>query len=150
MANDRMQLQEAAQLRSSYNEAAAEAYRIYYESEEIAAHLVLEIYRLQNLKCVSESEEVLRVERIAEKSDVLSRTKENMRFILEKLHELAGERDKFISDIYTSTRIVDIESRLSDLTPWLNDLSAEVQSRAETAKLNARIISEIAKAGNSY
>lgn len=148
MDMDRSQLEEAAVIRSCYNEAMAEAYMIYYESEEIAAHLVMEIFRLENLKCESESEDAARLERIEEKSEILLRTKESMRFVLSKLHELAGERDKFISDIYTSTRIVDLETRLSNLTPWLKDLSVEVQSRAETAKLNAKITSEISKATN--
>ncbi len=150
MRNDRSQLEEAAKIRSYYSEAIVEAYNIYYESEEIAAHLILEVFRLENVKCASETEETARLERIAEKSEILSRTKENLRFILERLHELAGERDKCISDIYTSTRIVDIESRISNLTPWLNDLSMEVQSRAETAKLTAKITSEISKATNHY
>ena len=68
-----------------------------------------------------------------------------MRFILDRLHELARDRDKFVSDIYTSTRIVDLESKLSNLTPWLEDLLTEVESRAEAAKLNARVTSEIAR-----
>ncbi len=138
MSSDRTQLEEAALIRSYYKEAMAEVYNIYYESEEIAAHLALEIFRLENLKCVSGEEEAERLERLTEKWEILARTKENMRFILDRLHELASERDKFISDIYTSTKIVDIESRLSDLTPWLKDLSMEVQSRAETRSSTQR------------
>jgi len=54
-------------------------------------------------------------------------------------------KDKFVSDIYTSTRIVGLESKLSNLTPWPDDLLTEVESRAEAAKLNAKITSEIAR-----
>ena len=73
-----------------------------------------------------------------------------MRFILDKLHQLARDREKFISDIYTSTKIVDLESKLGDLTPWLKDLLTEVQSRTESAKLDAKVTSEISKAKNYY
>jgi len=145
MDRESAKYEEAAMIRSHYNEAIAEAYKVYYESEEIAAYLVLEIFRLQNLKCESESEEKDRSERLSEKTGILARTKQTMRFILDRLHELARDRDKFVSDIYTSTRIVDLESKLSNLTPWLEDLLTEVESRAEAAKLNARVTSEIAR-----
>jgi len=145
MDRESAKYEEAAMIRSHYNEAIAEAYKVYYESEEIAAYLVLEIFRLQNLKCESESEEEDRSERLSEKTGILARTKQTMRFILDRLHELARDRDKFVSDIYTSTRIVDLESKLSNLTPWLEDLLTEVESRAEAAKLNARVTSEIAR-----
>jgi hypothetical protein len=150
MTSDYSKYEEAAIIRSHYNEAVQEAYKLYYESEEVAAYLALEVLRLKNLSCASEPEENERLERLTEKQDVLSRTKETMHFILDKLHNLARGRDKFISDIYTSSKIVDLESRLSDLTPWLQDLLVEVQSRAETAKLNAKITSEICKAKDYY
>lgn len=145
METDYSKYEEAAIIRAHYNEAVQEAYKLYYESEEIASYLALEVFRLQNMKCASESEEKERSERIAEKTEILSRTKETMHFILDKLHELARDRDRFVSDIYTSNQIVDVESRLSDLTPWLQDLMFEVRSRAETAKLNARIAAEMSK-----
>jgi hypothetical protein len=150
MTSDYSKYEEAAIIRSHYNEAVQEAYKLYYESEEVAAYLALEVFRLENLSCASESEENERLERIIEKQEVLSRTKETMHFILDKLHALARDRDKFVSDIYTSSKIVDLESKLSDLTPWLQDLLVEVQSRAETAKLNAKITSEIGKAKDYY
>jgi hypothetical protein len=150
MTSDYSKYEEAAIIRSHYNEAVQETYKLYYESEEVAAYLALEIFRLENLICTSETEEDERLTRLKEKQEILSRTKETMHFILDKLHTLARDRDKFISDIYTSNKIVDLESRLSDLTPWLQDLLIEVQSRAETAKLNAKITSEICKAKNCY
>lgn len=150
MTSEYSKYEEAAIIRSHYNEAVQEACKLYYESEEVAAYLALEIFRLDNLNCASEAEEKDRFERLSEKQEILSRTKETMRFILDKLHELARDRDKFVSDIYTSSQIVDLESKLSDLTPWLQDLLVEVQSRAETAKLNAKITSEISKAKDYY
>ncbi len=150
MTDEHSKFEETAVIRSHYNEAINEACSIYYESEEIAAYLVLEIFRLENLKSTSESEEGERLERISEKTEVLSRTKETMRFILDKLHQLARDREKFISDIYTSTKIVDLESKLGDLTPWLKDLLTEVQARTESAKLDAKVTSEISKAKNYY
>ena len=150
MSDEHSKYEEAALIRSHYNNAIKQAYNIYYESEDVAAYLVLEIFRLENLKCSHQSEEKERQERISEKTEVLARTKETMRFVLDKLHQLARDRDKFISDIYTSTKIVDLESKLGDLTPWLEDLLTEVQARAETAKLDAKITSEISKARNYY
>lgn len=150
MTDEHSKYEETAAIRSYYGEAINQACSIYYESEEVAAYLVLEIFRLENLKCTSESEEKERLERISEKTEILARTKETMRFILDKIHKLARDRDKFISDIYTSTKIVDLESKLGDLTPWLNDLLTEVQDRAESAKLDAKITSEISKAKNYY
>jgi hypothetical protein len=138
--------QELATIRSHYREAVTEACRIYYGAEEVAAYLVLEIFRLKNLKCTSEPEEEERQERLSEKKEILAQTKETMYFVLEKLHELARDRDKFISDIYTSAQIVDLESKLGDLAPWLKDLSTEVESRVKTAKLDAKVASEISRA----
>jgi hypothetical protein len=146
MDRESAKYEEAARIRSHYNEAISEAYKVYYESEEIAAYLVLEIFRLQNLRCESESEEIDRSERLSEKTGVLDRTKQTMHFILDRLHEWARDRDNFVSDIYTSTRIVDLESKLSNLTPWLDDLLIEVERKAEAAKLDAKITSEIARA----
>jgi hypothetical protein len=150
MDNDHAKYEEAALIRSHYNRAISQVYQIYYDSEEIAAHLVLEVYRLENWTCESEKEKQDRRERLDEKVEILFRTKEAMHFILNRLQELARDRDRFVSDIYTSTKIADVESRLGDLTPWLMDLQMEVQGRAETAKLNAKISSEIARAKNDY
>jgi len=119
---------------------------VYCDTEEIAAYAALEVWRLQNLSCASADEERERSERLAEKEEILSVTKENLNFILDKIRGLARERDKFISDIYMSHGIVDLQEKLSDLTPWIEDLSTEIQSRAEAAKLNAKITSEIARA----
>jgi hypothetical protein len=149
MSDEHSKYEEAALIRSHYNDAIEGTRTIYQESEEVAAYLCLEIFRLENLKCSSQSEETERLERISEKAEMLSRTKETMRFILDKLHELARDRDKFVSDIYTSTKIIDLESKLRDLTPWLEDLLTEVKSRAETAKVDAKIKSEFSKARNS-
>ena len=150
MDHEHAKYEEAALIRSHYNRAINQVYRLYYDSEEIAAHLVLEVFRLENWKCASQKDEEIRDERLDEKRSILFRTKEAMHFILDKLEELARDRDRFISDIYTSTKIVDMESRLGDLTPWLSDLQIEVQSRAETAKLNAKISTEISRAKNDY
>ena len=128
MDNDHAKYEEAALIRSHYNGAISQVYQIYYDSEEIAAHLVLEVYRLENWTCESEKEEQDRRERLDEKVEILFRTKEAMHFILNRLQELARDRDRFISDIYTSTKIADVESRLGDLTPWLRDLQMEVRA----------------------
>jgi len=146
MTRDAITLEEAALIRSSYKEAIDAAYRVYCDTEEIAAYAALEVWRLQNLSCASADEERERSERLAEKEEILSVTKENLNFILDKIRGLARERDKFISDIYMSHGIVDLQEKLSDLTPWIEDLSTEIQSRAEAAKLNAKITSEIARA----
>jgi hypothetical protein len=148
MSDEHSKYEEAALIRSHYNEAIKETCAIYHESEEVAAYLCLEVFRLENLKCPSQSEETDRLERISEKTEMLSRTKDTMRFILDKLHELARDRDKFVSDIYTSTKIIDLESKLSDLTPWFKELLTEVQSRADAAKVEAKITSEFSKAKN--
>jgi hypothetical protein len=148
MSDENSKYEEAALIRSHYNEAIKATRTIYHESEEVAAYLCLEIFRLENLKCSSQSEETERLERMSEKTEMLSRTKDTMRFILDKLHELARDRDKFVSDIYTSTKIVDLESKLSDLTPWFKELLTEVQSRADAAKVEAKITSEFSKARN--
>ncbi len=150
MDDDHAKYEEAALIRSHYNKAISQVYKIYHDSEEIAAYLVLEVFRLENWKCESDEEEQERLERLSEKMGILARTKEAMHFVLNRLHELARDRDRFISDIYTSIKIVDLESRLGDLTPWLTDLQMEVQSRAETAKLNAKISSEISRAKDDY
>jgi len=146
MTRDAITLEEAALIRSSYKEAIDAVYRVYCDTEEIAAYAALEVWRLQNLSCASADEERERSERLAEKEEILSVTKENLNFILDKIRGLARERDKFISDIYMSHGIVDLQEKLSDLTPWIEDLSTEIQSRAEAAKLNAKITSEIARA----
>ncbi|MFH0824434.1 MAG: hypothetical protein V2B18_16900 [Pseudomonadota bacterium] len=146
MGKDISKLEEAALIRSHFKTAIEQAYEVYCESEEIAAYARLEIFRLLNLKPGSDSEENARLERIEEKTEVLTRTKENMFFILDKIRELARDRDKYISDIYMSKKIIDLQERLGNLTPWLKDLSIDVQSRAETAKLNAKISSEIGRA----
>ncbi|MGB6063726.1 MAG: hypothetical protein WBG50_02895 [Desulfomonilaceae bacterium] len=145
MDDEHSKYEEAATIRFHYNQALEEACKLYYESEEVAAHLSLEIFRLENLKSTSEPEERERLERLSEKEGVFSRTKETLRFILDKLHELARDRDRFVSDIYTSTQIIDVESELDNLTPWLQDLWTEVGSRADTAKLDAKIASEISR-----
>ena len=70
MTDEHSKFEETAVIRSHYNEAINEACNIYYESEEIAAYLVLEIFRLENLKSTSGSEENERLERISEKMEV--------------------------------------------------------------------------------
>jgi len=146
MTRDAITLEEAALIRSAYKEAIDAAYRVYCDTEEIAAYAALEVWRLQNLSCVSADEERECSERLAEKQEILNTTKENLNFILDKIRDLARERDKFISDIYMSHGIIDLQEKLSDLTPWIEDLSTEIQSRADAAKLNAKITSEIARA----
>jgi hypothetical protein len=146
MKTEPSKIEEASLIRLHYTTAIEQAYELYCESEEIAAYAVLELYRLENFESTSDEEREECLERKAEKSEVLSRTKENMYFILEKIRQLSRDREKYIADIYMSKKIVDLEERLNDLTPWLTDLSLEVQSRAETAKLNAKISSEITRA----
>ena len=143
MSKDDPKLQEAALIRSSFNEAIQEAYRVYCGCEEVAAYAVLEIFRLENRSRVSETEDRDSLERLKEKNEVLFRTKENMHFVLDKIHELARDRDRFIADIYMSRRIVDLEEKLNNLTPWIQDLSYETHGKAEAAKLYAKITSEI-------
>ncbi|HTY22642.1 MAG TPA: hypothetical protein VMC85_05900 [Desulfomonilaceae bacterium] len=146
MSLDSTKLEEAGLIRARYNEAIKAAYLLYCDTEEVAAYAVLEIARLQHLSPSSEKEEQELQERLAEKQEVLSTTKENLNFILDKIQELARERAKYISDIYMSRRIVDLEEKLTDLTPWIEELSTEIEDRANAAKLNAKISSEIARA----
>lgn len=146
MTRDTAKLQEAAFIRARYNEAIDAAYSLYCDTEEVAAYAVLEIGRLEKLKSSSEEEEQERLERLVEKQTILSTTKEHLNFILDNIQELARERDKYISDIYMSHRIMDLEEKLTNLTPWIKDLSAEIEDRATAAKLNAKISSEIARA----
>jgi len=147
MSLDSTKLEEASLIRARYNEAINAAYLLLYcDTEEVAAYAVLEIARLQHLSPGSEKEERELQERLAEKQEVLSTTKENLNFILDKIQELARERAKYISDIYMSRRIVDLEEKLTDLTPWIEELSTEIEDRANAAKLNAKISSEIARA----
>jgi hypothetical protein len=143
MPRDDAKLEEAALIRSRFNEAIQEAYIVYCGCEEVAAYAVLEIFRLENMSNLSHSEDSDRLERLKEKTEVLARTKDNMHFILDKIHGLARDRDRYIADIYMSRRIVDLEEKLSNLTPWIQDLSTETQDKAEAAKLYAKITSEI-------
>jgi hypothetical protein len=146
MTRDAAKLEEAAVIRARYKDAIDAAYGLYCDSEEVAAYAVLEIRRLQSLMSGAEGEDQESLERLAEKKEILLRTKENLNFILDKIRELVRERDKYISDIYLSHRIMDLEEKLADLTPWMKDLSAETQDRADAARLNAKISSEIARA----
>ena len=82
----------AALIRSHYHKAISQVYKIYHDSEEIAAYLVPEVFRLENGKCESDVEEQERLERLAEKTGVRSRTKEAMHFVHSRLHELARDR----------------------------------------------------------
>jgi uncharacterized coiled-coil protein SlyX len=149
MTRDAAKIEEAAFIRSCYKEAIDAAYRVYCDTEEIAAYAALEIWRLHNLSCTSSEEERECSERIAEKQEILNTTKENLNFILDKIRDLARGRDKFISDIYMSHGIIDLEEKLADLTPWIEELSTEIRSRADAAKLHAKITSEIARAVKS-
>ncbi len=146
MTQDAAKLEEAAFIRSRYKEAIDAAYGVYCDTEEIGAYAALEVWRLQNLSCASADEERERDERVAEKKGILAGIKENLNFILDKIRDLARERDAVISDIYMSHGIIDLQEKLADLTPWIEDLSAEIRSRADAAKLNAKVTSEIAKA----
>ncbi|MBI4964148.1 MAG: hypothetical protein HY913_12785 [Desulfomonile tiedjei] len=146
MTRDAAKLEEAALIRSCYNEAIHSAYQLYCDTEEIAANALLEVWRLQKLSSASSEEERDRLDRIEEKQEILVATKQNLHFILAKIRDLARERDKFISDIYMSHGIIDLEEKLADLTPWIEDLSTEIRGRANAARLNAKISSEIARA----
>ncbi len=145
MPNDSSKYEEAAFIRGRFNDAIQQAYAVYCESEEIAAYATLELFRLENARPLSKEESQDDLDRFQEKSEALDQTKKNMFFILEKIHELARDRDKYVSDIYMSTKILDIEHKLEDLTPWIEELRSETKSQAESAKMDAKITAEIAE-----
>jgi hypothetical protein len=143
MAAPDSKLEEAALIRTRYNHAIEEAYRVYCDFEEIAAYAVLEVFRLSKMSFFSEKEEIERTNRIDEKGAILVNIKKNLHFILDRIHELAKDRDKYISDIYMSKKIIDLEEKLNNLTPWLQDLTYEMKGKAEAAKLYAKITTEV-------
>jgi hypothetical protein len=128
---------QATELRNKYSVAVENSYSLYCESEEIAAFLVLDICRLKN------STEEKDKRKLKEKENLLAQVKINMNFILDKILLLSKEKNEFLSDIYTSSKIMDVENQLTDLTPWLNDLSREVESQASQALTVAKITAEV-------
>lgn len=131
---------QATEIRKQYDSALGSTYKIFCDSEEIAAFLVLDLRRLQR------SNEEADKDKIEEKEKLLVQVKDNMYFVLDQLASLAKQKNEYLSDIYTSSKIVDIETDLSDLTPWLSDLSRDVESQASQAKSAARITTEISHA----
>jgi hypothetical protein len=132
-----LQVEQASEIRARYNRALGNSYRIYCESEDVAAFLSLEIRRLS--KSLDEKDQ----DKLREKQELVSRVKDNMLFILDKMSVLSKEKNEFLSDLYTSSKIVDLEDQLTDLTPWLDDLSQDVELQAHEARMNAKITSEI-------
>ncbi len=136
-------LKDAATIRARFKEAIDVAFKVYCECEQVAAYAILEVSRLEKMRCANDKEEFDRDCRIKEKAEVLDSAKRNLRLVLDRIHILAMDRDKTISDIYVSSKIMDIEDKLAGLTPWLQDLSDEMRGKAESAKLYAKLTSEI-------
>jgi uncharacterized coiled-coil protein SlyX len=139
-------IDDAAVIRAKFNEAVNEAHVAYCDCEEVGAYLALEIHRLDTTAAHDGEEAQELDERITEKRDMLLKTKENMRFILDRIQELSREREKCVMDVYTSARIGDLETRLSELSPRIAELSADMRQRSREARVNAEVSLEVAQA----
>lgn len=138
-------IDDAAAIRAKFNDALHEAHVAYCDCEEVGAYLALEIHRLRTMSPQDDGETQELYERIEEKRDMLIKTKENMHFILDRVHDLSREREKCVMDVYTSARIGDLETRLSELSPRISELSADMRHRSREARLTAQVSLEIAQ-----
>jgi hypothetical protein len=132
-------------VRARFNEALQEAHAAYCAAEEVAACLALEVHRLSMMETVDAMEAQERDERAAEKRDLLGKIKENMRYILDRVQELSRERERCIMDVYAGVGIGDLENRLSELSPKIQDLASDMRDRSRDARVSAKVSLEVAQ-----
>ena len=131
------------QVRRQYDAAIVETYRFYEDLEDMAAYLMLERNRLQTeLKDgdTLDSEEKVHLE---ETSKRLADTAQRMNDLLDRIELLLHEKRQATADVLASRQILKISDHLGDFLDWSEDLSADIRSRVDALKSEARISSEI-------
>ena len=131
------------QVRRQYDAAIVETYRFYEDLEDMAAYLMLERNLLQTeLKDgdTLDSEEKVHLE---ETSKRLAETAQRMNDLLDRIELLLHEKRQATADVLASRQILKISDHLGDFLDWSEDLSADIRSRVDALKSEARISSEI-------
>jgi len=133
--------EEIDRIRRQYDAAIDEACLIFQDVEYIAAYLILERDRLKSLPRTDDDHELSRA--IEENEKLLAQSKEKMRFLLDKIHDLVVEKRHHTADILASEVISDLGNRLPDFVEWVGALSEEIGKHVTDIKLDAKVESEI-------